>query len=648
MARVAVGADDGGRPTGRRRNRFPADRTSRWVTRAAVALIVVQTLVRGWTCLRGYFYLDDIAFTGRSVDYPLWSLTYLTTPYNSHVMPGSFVWVWLTTRVFPLQWTPVALVMIALQVVLSVLVYRLLVDLFGRRPAILPPLALALLSPVSLPAFEWWAAALNQLPMQIALVSALLLQVRYLRSGRRSLGLAGVGALAVGLLFSEKTLFVVPLVTAVTLAYLTTGTLWARLRRSLRRDLLVWSGYALVSVPYLAYYVLDVPSPLRPVAAGHDIADLATQSIFRATIPGLLGGPWHWVRIGSAGALADPDAFFVVAASLVAAAVVAATLVLWRRSGAAWVILLGYVALSLGLLARSRATLVGPVVGTEYRYQTDVALVAALALALATMPVLGPFRRGDAVLLEPRVGARRWLATHILGPLSEAGAAPAHPVEASRLTAVVGASLLTASALWSTAAYDPLWVDNPARPYVTTATSGIASLPPGVLVGNVSAPTEVAWPLLYPYNQTYRLLGPVLPVSRRLSAGQTTSELVVPDEHGLFRQAGVVGPRALPGPVAGCGWSLGTGSLDIPLTATATDAVAVVRIAYDAGRSDTLAVLVGARRVTVPFTAGRGVVYLAAEGPFASIHVESGPEGTHICSDDITAGVPVPVPGTVP
>ena len=598
--------------------------------------------------MRGYFYLDDLAFTGRSADYPLWSLRYLTTPYNSHLMPGSFAWVWLTTRAFPLQWAPVAVVLIALQVLLSVLVYRLLVELFGRRPAILPPLAVALLSPVSLPAFVWWAAALNQLPQQIATVGALLLHVRYLRTGRRALALAGPLVLAGGLLFSEKTLFVVPLVLAITLVFFVDGSVWARVRRTVRRDLVVWAAYCVVSLPYLVYYVLSVPSPIRPAAAGHDIADLTTQSVFRATVPGLLGGPWHWTRIGSAGALADPDAFLVVVSFLVAGAVVTGSIVLWHRASHAWLILLGYVVLDLTLLARSRATLVGPVVGTEYRYQTDVAVVAALCVGLATTPLTGVLGRGDVQRLQPRVAAREWLTIHVLVPLREAGAAPRTTHHLARGAAVATTVLLVASALWSTAAYDPLWVHNPAHSYLTAARTAVASLPAGAVVADVAVPNDVAWPLLYPYNRTYRLFGPFLPASRRLAVGATTTDLVVPDDAGTPRVATILGPHALPGPTPGCGWLLGQDPVHIPLNTTATDTVAVVRIGYQARAATLLTLRLDGHPVQVPFAAGTGIVFLAAAGPFDSIQVDAPGTPAHVCTTDLTAGVPVAVAGTTP
>lgn len=628
------------------------DQTSRsavLVGRIAIGLIVLQTLVRGWSCLRGFFYLDDFAFIGRSMDFPVWSLTYLGLPYNNHVMPGAYVWAWLTTRVFPLDFWPVALGMIGLQLALAVLTYRLLVTLFGRHPGILAPLVVALFSPVNLPAFLWWAAAVNQLPQQLAMVGCLLVLVRYFRTGRARYVVLGPVVLAGGLLFSEKTLLTLPLLVGVTLAFFTTGSLWRRALQTLRRHRWVWASYGVLALGYLAYYALNVPSPIQPASAGHDIADLATQSFFRGALPGLLGGPWQWVRIGAAGARADPDAFLVVVSFVIVTAVVVASVVLWRGAGRAWLVLLAYAVLNLGLLARSRATFIGPVIGTEYRYQTDIALVAAIALALATVRTVGAFPHADADPLEPRTGARDWLVQHVLEPMRAAGAAPATTGGVVWFAAGSGTALLLASALFTTVRYDPLWADNPARPYLTTVRSELARMPAGTVLADAQVPDEVAWPLLYPYNRTYRMLAPVLTEAQRLGVGRTTAALVVPDETGVLRRALVAGPTAPPGPVKDCGWLLGPKQVTIPLRATATDAVPVVRIAYTASQATTLSLRAGSgESVDVDVHPGLGTVFLAAKGPVRTVTVAPTGDNARVCTDDIAAGVPVAAPASAP
>ena len=371
-----------------------------WV--GALLLAVLQTVLRGVLAYRGSFYIDDFGFTGRAARLGL-SPHWLFHEYNSHIMPGSFVWVWATTKLAPLSYAPVATVDIVLQAVIALQFYRLLRDLFGVRPAILVPYAVYLLSPVTLPAFLWWAAALNQLPQQLAIVLALRCHVAYLRTGRVRRGVLGVAAFVFGLAFSEKSLLIVPLVFGTTLLCFTGGGPVRRSWNTVVRHWRVWLAYLVVTLPYAIFYELAVPSPVRALPSGASTLGLVDVSFRDALLPGLLGGPWRWRAIGSAGGLANPPAvvsWIVLAAVLVFLAVTVA-----RRRGAVfgWALAAGYGALNLALLDVSRATFIGPFIGHEYRYITDVALVATIGGALAMIPLRG----GGWAAAEPVSTVRR-------------------------------------------------------------------------------------------------------------------------------------------------------------------------------------------------------------------------------------------------
>ena len=71
-----------------------------------------------------------------------------------------------------------------------------LVRLFGVRPGIPPPLCVYLFGSISAPVAIWWAAGVNQLPMQAALFWSIACFVPYLRTHRvrhlpQHAGLAG-------------------------------------------------------------------------------------------------------------------------------------------------------------------------------------------------------------------------------------------------------------------------------------------------------------------------------------------------------------------------------------------------------------------------------------------------------------------------
>ena len=56
----------------------------------------------------GYFSLDDYVFYTRAGTLvACTTLSFLFSDYNGHLMPGSMVWVWLTTDLAPLDFTPV-------------------------------------------------------------------------------------------------------------------------------------------------------------------------------------------------------------------------------------------------------------------------------------------------------------------------------------------------------------------------------------------------------------------------------------------------------------------------------------------------------------------------------------------------------------
>lgn len=625
----------------------PRPRDARFVVGIAVGLIVLQTVLRAWTCLRGWFYIDDFAFTGRAMEYHLLDPAYLLHTYNSHVMPGAWVWVWVTTRLFPMEWAPVAIAMLVLQLALAVLVLRLLVDMFGPRPLILPPLAIALLSPITLPASVWWAAALNQLPQQLALAGGLLALVRYLRTGSRRAALAGPVILVGGLLFSEKSLFLVPLIVALVLVYTCSGGLLVRVRESCKRDRLLWTGYAVVALLYLVGYVGLVPSPIRTTAmAGHDLLELLMVSIFHATVPGVVGGPLTWQAVGFAGALAFPSALVVGAAVLLVGAVVAATVALQRGAARAWVILAGYLLVNLVLLSRSRATVIGPVIGTEYRYQTDVALVAAVMLGLATMSVLARFPHAAFDPLRPRPEVHARLEASVLTPLADAHALPVNGLMGP--IASVGTAIVVVGSVASTLAYDSFWVNNPAKPWYSSVRTELEGLPTGTRLTDSFVPQYVAWGFVYPYNESFHVLSPILAERQTLTPGAIAERVVAPDDGGHLRLVVPTGATAGHGPAKGCGYRVGTKPVTIQLDADAAQPLTLVRVGFATTAATRLVVTAGGRSSSLPVTAGLRTAYVAVDGPVETLTLRSTASGAAVCTDDVTAGSPVLIPGSTP
>ncbi|MFC7755687.1 hypothetical protein [Tsukamurella soli] len=191
----------------RRRTALPGARRL-WVL--AAVLIAAQLILRAYVLARGNFYWDDVAFIGRASG-PLPDARLWWADYDGHLMPGALLTAGLLTALAPLSWPVAAASLLVLQAVASLAMLRALVVLAGRRLLVLVPFAFYLFSPLTVPAFAWWAAGLNALPMQIGLAVAVAETVRFVRTrSRLAFGLSLAGYVG-GLLFFEKAL-VVPFV----------------------------------------------------------------------------------------------------------------------------------------------------------------------------------------------------------------------------------------------------------------------------------------------------------------------------------------------------------------------------------------------------------------------------------------------------
>lgn len=617
----------------------------RGVAVTAALLIVAQALIRGWFSFRGWFTGDDYAFIARAATMPLFSWDYLMQSYGGHLMPGAFLLVGLLHRWASMNYTPVVLGSILVQALTAVLLYRLLRNLFGPRRALLIPLTIYLFSPITLPAFLWWAAALNQLPEQLAIVSALLLHVNYLRTGRLRAGLGGVLCIVGGLLFSEKTTLAVPLIAAVTVLMFTAGPPLRRIRTALLRHWVVWIAYLAVTIPYAAYYVLEVPNVARGTATSGGYVQTLGNQVNHALLPGLLGGPWTWRVIPFNGGLANPSALAVGVSAVVVVALIVGTVLLAHRAIFGWLMLAGYILINVALLTVARVTIVGPQIGDEYRYLTDVCLVAVVCGSLAAFPLVGTYRRA-----EPQRLIRRAWARARLDSLSQ------HEVVATlptlRVPVVVGLTLaaLIVSSLVSTSRFDRIWHPNAGRAYLQTATRELADAPANlVLYGDAPAPPNVAWTLIYPYNAVHYLLADAAVHPHLMSTTTSATPLYMLDDTGHIRMADVTdGVHAYPGPFGNCGWRITKGPVVIPLRAQAFPWSWMIRIGYIASGESTTRITAGNTSLEVPIHYGLNALFLAEQGPIDSIRFSGLSGNTVMCTNEIRVGSPVPIPTTGP
>ena len=162
-----------------------------WVARTAAALIAVQLVIRAVLAFGGYFYWDDLILTGRAGTQSLLSPSYLFDDHDGHVMPAAFLVAGGITRLAPLNWIGPAISLVVLQLLASLALLRALYVILGWRPVLLLPLTFALFTPLAVPGFAWWAAALNSLPMLAALAWVCADAILLVRTGNQRYAITG-------------------------------------------------------------------------------------------------------------------------------------------------------------------------------------------------------------------------------------------------------------------------------------------------------------------------------------------------------------------------------------------------------------------------------------------------------------------------
>jgi hypothetical protein len=415
-----------------------------WVARTAAALIAVQLVIRAVLAFNGYFYWDDLILIGRAGTQDLLSAGYLFDDHDGHVMPGAFLVAGGITRLAPLEWVAPAISLIVLQLLASLALLRALHVILGWRPVLLVPLTFALFTPLGVPAFAWWAAALNSLPMLAAMAWVCADAVLLVRTGNQRYAVTGLLVYVGGLLFFEKTA-VVPFVAfaiAALLAYVTgTGSPMLVWRRGIR----LWASSLAVTAAWIAVYLVVVDQK-RWTLDWSMTWDLLARSVTHGIVPGLAGGPWDWQRWAPASPWGTPPVTVMVLGWVALAAVVAVSVIRKQRIGAVWLVAVGYaVACQIPIYLMRSSQFTALELAQTLRYLPDLVVVLALLAAVG--------------LCAPNRERARWLDAS----------------RARTAVIVVTSAAFVTSSLYSTATFLTSWRDNPAQPYLQNARSGLAA-----------------------------------------------------------------------------------------------------------------------------------------------------------------------------
>ncbi|MET8778896.1 hypothetical protein ABZV58_28155 [Nocardia sp. NPDC004654] len=575
--------------------------TPRAVVLLACCLVVAQVALRGWIAGRGYFYWDDLVLVGRAGRYELLSADLLLYDHDGHFMPLAFGAAWLVTRAAPLEWAGPVISLILLQLAASLAVLRMLIVVLGRRRAMLVPLVLYLVCPLTLPAFAWWAAALNALPLQFALAWVIGDAVLLVRTGRRRYAVSGIVVLVLALLSFEKSV-VVPFVAFAAAASTHhvdghTGVI----RTVARRGAMLWVGCGVALVAWLGVY-LSVVDVAAVHGNGHDVGELLRTATSLGVVPALSGGPWVWERWLPATPWAAPPDWAVAFAWVVLGLLAVAAVFLRRRVTAVLVTVAVYVVVAQLPLALIRS---GPHTATEImqslRYLADVAVLMALAGALVLRA------RPRESELWARLGRRRFVAPALVG-----------------LTAA-----FVVSSLWSSWTFARAWAIGPTRTYLTNVTAALGEQDAPLLEQEV--PWAVLAPYAYPQNLAENVLAPVAPPS---AFADSTPRLRMITDTGEIVDAVVWWNRHIrPGPDPGCDHRIaGTAPVAVPLDGPMLDNNWTAQLNYVADRDGQLTVgLERGRPVVVPVRSGTHTVYVRVVGGGSFLRIGSYTTGLTLC-----------------
>jgi len=492
------------------------------VAAVAVALIALQLVVRAVLAFGGYFYWDDLILVGRAGTQGLLSPSYLFDDHDGHVMPAAFLVAGAITRLAPLVWTWPAVSLVILQLLVSLSLLRVLYVILGWRPVLLIPLTFALFTPLGVPGFAWWAAALNSLPMLAAMAWVCADAILLLRTGNRRYAVTGVLVYFGGLLFFEKAA-VIPFV-----AFAVAALLWhvrgEPVRVVWRAGVHLWAPMMALTAAWAAIYLVVVDQQRW----SSDLAmtwDLLRRSFTHGIVPGLVGGPWDWQRWAPASPWGVPPLSVMVLGWLVLAAVVAVSLARKQRIAPVWLAALGYaVACQIPIYLMRSSKFTALELAQTLRYFPDLVVVLAL---LAAVGFCAPNRAASG-----RFDASRTRTA----------------------VTVVAAVAFLASSLYSTSTFLTSWQTNPAQPYLQNAVRGLGQARAASLAPLLDQEVDplVLQRVAYPENLASHMFALI---RDRPEFDRYTTQLRMLDSSGHVVDANVTWVRTIVvGPTPGCGY----------------------------------------------------------------------------------------------
>jgi hypothetical protein len=587
------------------------------VNRLGLIVIALGLAFRIWALTGSWFYFDDLAFLSAGTNDPL-TWHFVGRVYAGHLMPAGWLVIKALATWAPYRWAVWAGFLVLLQALAWWGMLRLLRSMFGESPLVPALLALNVFYVFTVPAGVWFAAGINQLPLQVALAFGLTAHLDYLRTRRvRSLVVTllwTVGSMA----FYEKSIILFGLYALLALGWFSQGRLGERVGQLWRQYRVGVLAHGVLALAYLGIYTqVGLPFGGSQQPPGTLLSDVAYRLVGVAFSTGTVGGPFEW-RSMSANALADPTDLISLGSWVAVGSLVWYAASTRTKSWRAWSLIVFTLAANVYLLSSARANLVGPDIGLEYRYQTESAAVFVLSVGLAFLPL-----RGAVEVNAVREGAER-------------------PLEKASYVRLLTVAVVFASMV-STLAYVRNWQDNNlTKPYFDNVRATAAAVPqkPVPLVDQ-SLPQNLIWAFGYPENtdsHIFRTLG-----GRLAYPDHSIDALYLLDDIGRVTPAQIPQTRVM-APGTGCGYILGRSPTRIPLNGPVIGGGWWIRMTYGAPRAFDARIGLGDRSFTMRLPRGDHTAFFRADGSYSSVLLDNDPSGRHTCVTGLDLGAPTAQP----
>jgi hypothetical protein len=600
------------------------------VTLACVALIVVTLIWKAVFLSQYFFRQDDFWIFDTALKSGLnWGLLGRTWGAGQFI-PGPVALSWVLTRVALYNWAAGAGLELVMIAGASLAAWRLLRTLFGNRPAILIPLVLYLICPLTFPDYSWWIAGVETIPLQIAIFMSLTSHVHYVWTGRYWHAVAAGAWLVFGLIFFEKALVIPLLLFAVTAGFLVGGkrlvpAAWQSVTRFWRAWVLYLGVVAIYGVVLAFALRSSTVKPGTPSSAGA-VWTFSWGLIHRTLLPGLLGGPWHWYHLaGSVYAFASPPSWLAWASLIAVLSIVAAIIMTRTRAWRAWAILASWVVLAdmvPVIIGRLQVPGVAWIFAMETRYVADASGVLLVVIGLACWPLAAPAEDGAAAPKRRReFFTGRW-----------------KPV------ALAMVAVIAVSSVWSVQKFASLTRGAPAKTYIANATRALALAPSGTVILDRQVPPAVMLGIYHQDSYASVVLGPL---SHR---GAAISWITTPVGNiGGLKLIGSDG-RLYPAAIFGTSTRKFAGARDcVTLRRTrvvlafprpSVSYARVLRLDYKASSAlagQTVTVTYGGLTRQLVLRAGLNNAYFTVSGSATDVVVQA-PSGPGLCTYDAIAG----------